>query len=111
MGKKSRDKGRLFETSIVTAHKLEGLSAQRVPLSGGAGGMFSGDVVIEGYTAECKIRAGGFKQLYQWIEPDEIDFLIVRADRQPRLYVLPEAMWFTLISCAASFLEKGDPES
>jgi hypothetical protein len=35
---------------------------------------------------ECKARADGFRQLYDWLQ--ERDVLIVKADRQERLVVL-----------------------
>lgn len=54
----------------------------------------AGDLKLNGLLVECKRRKGGsgFKSLYDWLEQDEADLLVVRADRQPRLYVIPEPL-------------------
>lgn len=71
MGKFSRSKGKRFETEIVHRLKDGGLPAERVPLSGGAGGSFTGDVIFRHNGADLKLeakkRATGFTQIYQWI--------------------------------------------
>lgn len=91
MGKKSRDKGNRVERLIVKAIIAHGLDAQRVPLSGAALGRFSGDILTtvagENWTGECKARARGFAQLYDWL--GEHEFLVVKADHKPPLVVLP----------------------
>jgi len=90
MGKMQRDKGNRFERSAVNIFRGFGIQAQRVPLSG-ATEYAKGDVefVLQGktYRAECKARGSGFKQLYSW--PDGNDLLIIKADRQPALVVIP----------------------
>ena len=68
MGRKSRSKGLLNERQIVNLLKEIGLTAQRVPLSGAAGGLFAGDIVIDGQVYEAKIKATGFKQIYDWLD-------------------------------------------
>ena len=93
MGKKSRDKGAKFEREVVNFHRDMGIASERVTLSGAMKGSYAGDVVIHGMTAECKIRANGFKELYGWLEHDDADFLVIRADRRKPLYVLPEETW------------------
>ena len=90
MGKSQRDKGNRFEREIVHKHRDAGIDAERVPLSGSAGGTFTGDVLIAGGTlkAECKARkdGAGFKVLNNWLEGN--DLLFVKADReQPRVYM------------------------
>ena len=45
-GKSSRDKGLRVEREIVNALRELGVDAERVPLSGSAGGSFSGDFNI-----------------------------------------------------------------
>lgn len=82
MGKRSRDKGARAEREFA---KL--ISGERVPLSGAAGGQFTGDVVGLGLRWECKRRANGFRQLYGWLE--NADALAVRADRREWLVVMP----------------------
>ena len=63
----------------------------RVPLSGAARGRFGGDVSIPllgvDRRVEVKCRGTGFRQLYAWL--DGADFLIVRADRNEPLVVVP----------------------
>lgn len=82
-GKAPRRKGDIGEREVA---KL--LGGQRIPLSGAAGGDFSGDVVVPGLgVGEVKRRRDGFKQLYKWIESN--DFLAIRADRQEWLVVMP----------------------
>ena len=85
MGKKSRDKGYRLEHELVQKLQEMGFSAERVPLSGGAGGSFTGDLIINGKKAEVKGRATGFKEIYKWLEP--VNFLFIRADRQEWLVV------------------------
>jgi hypothetical protein len=68
-----------------------GLSAERVPLSGSAGGRFVGDLLLtlagRDHIVEVKCRGNGFAQLYEWL--DGRDILIVKADRRDPLVVLP----------------------
>lgn len=82
MGKSQRDKGNRSEREFA---KLTG--GERVPLSGAAGGSYTGDVIALGMTWECKVRADGFKQLYTWLEGR--DALAVKADRKGWLAVIP----------------------
>ena len=46
MGKMSRDKGARRERELVNIFKDNNIHAERVPLSGAAGGRFSGDVDV-----------------------------------------------------------------
>ena len=89
-GRRSRDKGNRTERGIVAALQAAGFAAVRVPLSGSAGGRFSGDVVMpllgRDLCLEVKARADGFRELYSWL--DERDVLIVKADRQEALVVV-----------------------
>ena len=98
-GKPSRDKGCRFERSIVNAFKANDIEAKRVPLSGAADG-FKGDVLVEGkgktYQLELKARQSGFKQLYGWLDGN--DALVVKADRQEALVILPLSEFISLIA-------------
>ena len=101
MGKSQRDKGNREERYIVQCLRDAGHSAERVPLSGAAGGSFADDIraVIRGIyvTIEAKARKNGtgFALLYRWL--GNADILTVRADRQERLYVVPEKVFLKLI--------------
>ena len=89
-GKRSRDKGQRIEREIVNLHREIGVDAERVPLSGAAGGTFDGDIVIAGtFKAEVKARAGGqgFKTLTRWLADHDVLFL--REDRETPLVVMP----------------------
>lgn len=100
MGKRSRDKGQREERAIVHTWQDEGIAAERIPLSGAAGGSFSGDVTIPiaGYDRlfEAKARGdgSGFKTLYRWLGSNF--GLFVRMDRSPRLVVLRESDFIDL---------------
>jgi hypothetical protein len=90
-GRRSRDKGNRTERAIVAFLQNSGFAAERVPLSGSAGGKYVGDVTIpllgRDMCVEVKVRAHGFGQLYAWLDGREI--LIVRQDRREPLVILP----------------------
>lgn len=90
-GRASRDKGNRLERSIVRLLQDQGLSAERVPLSGAAGGSYLGDLTVpvlgRDLCIEAKARATGFAQIYSWLE--NRDVLIVKADRRDALVILP----------------------
>ncbi len=89
-GRRSKQKGDRFEREIVNRFLAEGISAERVPLSGAAGGSYTGDLTVavngQDWLGECKSRASGFKQLYDWLGSNRL--LFVRSDRNPGLVVL-----------------------
>ena len=88
-GKKHRRKGDRVEREIVHLLRSHGIEAERVPLSGAAGGSFSGDVLIAGaYRAEVKARSNGegFRMLEAWLEGS--DLLILKRDRRPPMVVM-----------------------
>jgi len=92
MGKSQRDKGNRNERQLVNIFRAYGIDAKRVPLSGSAEG-FKGDIIanIQGqaWRIESKVRGNGngFKQLYGWLTGN--DALVVKADRQQALVVMP----------------------
>ena len=90
-GRASRDKGNRAERAIVKFLQERGFAAERVPLSGAAGGSYIGDLTVPILGAdrivEVKVRADGFRELYRWLEARDI--LIVRADRSEPLVVVP----------------------
>lgn len=104
MGKFSRAKGQRIERELVQLHKESGIDCERVPLSGAAGGSFSGDLVIGGkYTGEVKSRASGegFKTLERW--KGDHDVLFLRRDRQRPLVVLDFDLYAELVRSMRKF--------
>jgi hypothetical protein len=103
MGKASRDKGLRFERSLVNACQEVGLGAERIPLSGAAGGSFCGDVTVpiqgQDQKIECKNRKAGFKQLYDWLPGNYA--LAIKQDRADTLVVLRLADFLTLAKLPA----------
>ena len=90
-GRRSREKGNKVERAIVRALQEHGLGAERVPLSGSAGGSYVGDSTVPllgvDRCVEVKARANGFRELYAWL--DGRDLLVIKADRRVPLVVLP----------------------
>jgi Holliday junction resolvase len=90
-GRSSRDKGNRAERAIVRFLQERGFAAERIPLSGSAGGSFIGDLTVPvlgvDRVIEVKVRANGFRELYAWLE--QRDLLIVKADRKEPLIILP----------------------
>ncbi len=85
---KSRDKGNRIEREIVHRHLDMGIAAERVPLSGAAGGSFKGDIQIGDLRGEVKARRAGqgFKTLERWLGDN--DLLFLRRDRAEPLVVM-----------------------
>jgi hypothetical protein len=106
-GRRSRLKGDRTERALVRLLQDAGFGAERIPLSGSAGGKFSGDLSIPllgiDRTAEVKCRANGFRELYGWL--DGRSLLIVKADRREPLLVVP---WRLAIEIATA-AERGRP--
>ena len=90
MAKFSRDKGAREERGLVNQFQEAGIAAERIPLSGAAGGSFGGDVTVpvlgQDWRFESKIRASGFKQIYEWLGAHR--GLFIRSDRNPALVVM-----------------------
>jgi hypothetical protein len=90
-GRASRDKGNRAERAIVKFLQERGFAAERVPLSGSAGGSYLGDLTVPilnvDRVVEVTCRADGFRELYRWLI--DRDILIVRADRSEPLVILP----------------------
>ena len=89
-GLKSKRKGYEFERETVNKLQDMGLAAERIPLSGGQGGSFAGDLrcPVQGRNRvfECKRRAAGFKFI---TDSMGANFgLIVRDDKSPTLVIL-----------------------
>ena len=83
-GRASRQKGDRFERQLVRLLQDHAFGAERVPLSGSAGGSYTGDFTVpllgRDLRVEAKARATGFATLYGWLEGR--DALVVKADRK-----------------------------
>ena len=90
-GRASRDKGNRMERALVLQLQAAGFAAERVPLSGSAGGSYLGDLTVpllgRDLCVEAKARKDGFRELYRWLA--ERDLLVVKADRREPLVVIP----------------------
>jgi hypothetical protein len=90
-GRRPKAKGNRLERQLVDLLQRAGIAAERVPLSGSAGGKYAGDLSIPvlgiDRCCECKARSKGFGQLYAWL--DQRDLLIIRQDRREPLVVIP----------------------
>ena len=104
MTARSKRKGSRIEREHVNALRELGFDAERVPLSGGAGGSFSGDVVIRlpfgELRAESKGRKNGegFATLERWL--GSLDVLFLKRDRTTPMVVLPWATFSKLLEAA-----------
>jgi Holliday junction resolvase len=89
-GARNRRKGNRTERETVSILQEAGIAAERMPLSGAAGGSFIGDVLVPvlgvDRRLEVKCRAGGFVQIYKWLASHY--GLVVRADRSEPLIIL-----------------------
>ena len=108
-GRHSRNKGAREERFLVRLLQEQGFAAERVPLSGAAGGRFSGDVSVpvlgDDWTIESKVRANGFRELYGWLADNHA--LVVRADRREPLVVLPLRRTLTVLVIAEKYRTGG----
>ena len=95
----SRDKGGRVERELVNKLKDAGMAAERVPLSGAAGGTFSGDVLIQDtLIAEVKARkeGAGFKTLEGWLGDN--DMLLLKRNNADPIAVLPWDLLITFLT-------------
>lgn len=90
MSNPSKRKGSGFERQVVAILQEAGIAAERVPLSGAAGGSHTGDVDCpvrgEDKKLECKRRRAGFKTIYGWLGANYA--LAIRDDHTEPLVVL-----------------------
>jgi len=86
----SRIKGSIGEREVVKVFLAAGIKARRVPLSGAAGGYYSGDVIAgppdDELRIEVKRRASGFKRIYDWLQDNAA--VVFRGDRKEWLVCL-----------------------
>jgi Holliday junction resolvase len=101
-GRRSRQKGDRTERTVVRLLQEAGFAAERMPLSGSAGGSFTGDLTVPvlgiDRRVEVKCRGTGFAQLYRWLTG--ADLLIVKRDRDEPLVVLPMSLAIEIAKAA-----------
>ena len=92
----SRNKQRGYELEAETVKHWQGLGVEckRVFGSGAykqqLGDEHAGDLMLSGFTVECKRKKSGCKFLYDSLAQDDADMLVVRQDRAARLYIMNE---------------------
>ena len=105
MASRSRQKGNRAEREIVDLHRELGIEAQRVPLSGSAGGRFAGDVQVYPFgsdappiSGEVKARGQGqgFATISRWLGNNDV--LYLRQDRAAPFMVVPWRTWEKLLA-------------
>jgi len=98
-GRKSKDKGYRHENQTAKRWRAKGLDCVRMPLSGALGGQWAGDLraTICGreLVIQLKALADGWKGIYSAIRNH--DCLIIKADHEDPLVVMPEALFLSLI--------------
>jgi hypothetical protein len=101
-GRRPRNKGRRLEQQLAAFLQRAGIAAERVPLSGSAGGKYSGDLSVPilgvDRVCECKCRSKGFDQLYRWL--DQRELLFVRQDWCAPLVILPIGLFIEIALAA-----------
>tara|TARA_R100001443_G_scaffold9437_1_gene19055 strand:- start:365 stop:736 length:372 start_codon:yes stop_codon:yes gene_type:complete len=93
----NKRRGYEVEREVVKLWEGLGVPVKRVLASGAFkhfGKDLAGDVKLNGLRVEVKRRKNGtgFASLYNWFKQDDADILVVRADKMPRLYVIPEVL-------------------
>src|SRR5438477_132694 len=86
MANRSAQKGTRFEVACVNRLRELGLEAQRVPLSGAAGGQFGSDIVVAHRKIECKTRKRFIGQFLGWLEGNFA--LFVKQDKSETLVIM-----------------------
>jgi Holliday junction resolvase len=89
-GRASRQKGNRVERGVVAVFQEHGCAAERVPLSGSAGGSFSSDITVpilnQDKKIEVKARASGFRRIRDWLVGNYA--VVTKAGREPALITL-----------------------
>ena len=102
MSARNKQRGYELEKDTVDIWRTLGVACRRVFGSGSykkpLGPDYAGDLVLdERFTVECKRRKSGFKLLYDAFDQDDADIVVVRQDRNERLYVLKEKTMVRLL--------------
>jgi Holliday junction resolvase len=100
-GRSAKRKGTRVEQGLVRQLIELGLVCSRVPLSGAAGGNFSGDIHLElrGRVHKVEVKARReFRTLHNWLARGGANLLLLKADRQGPLVVLPLSFFAELVN-------------
>lgn len=102
MSARNKQRGYELEKETVDFWRTLGVACRRVFGSGSykkhLGPDYAGDLVLDDrFTVECKRRKSGFKLLYDAFDQDDADIVVVRQDRNERLYVLKEKTMVRLL--------------
>ena len=94
MPNRNKQRGYELERETVLFWEKQGAEVQRV-LSSGAYKHYSddlaGDIKLGPYVVEAKRKKSGFKFLYDALDQDDVnDMLVLKQDRHRRIYVLEE---------------------
>ena len=105
MANRNKQRGYELEKETADFWKANGVEARRVFASGAyarLGEEFEGDVKLAGrYIIEAKRKKTGFKFLYQALDQGGgSDMIVVREDRNRRLYVMEEDTVLDLLRLA-----------
>jgi hypothetical protein len=99
MPNRSRQKGDRFERECVNTLRAKGIEAERVPLSGAAGGSYASDLRVRIGAAkvpiECKTRKRAWSDLFGWLPGNFA--LFIKADRTDTLVVMSLETFVNLI--------------
>ena len=96
----NKQRGYQLEAETRAFWQDAGFECRRVFASGAykqLGDEFKGDLVLQGLRVECKRKKSGWKQLYQALDQDQADLLVVREDRARRLYIMEESTVLKLL--------------
>jgi hypothetical protein len=111
MPNRNKKRGYELEAETVRYWQAVGVEAKRVFASGAhkqhLGQEHAGDLMLSGYTVEAKRKKSGYKFLYDALDQDQSDMLVVKQDRHRRLYILEERTLFNLFLQAG--VAKGPP--
>ena len=104
MSARNKARGYELEAECRNFWIENGFSARRTLASGAykkqLGASEAGDGWLEEFRFEAKRQKSGFKFLYKSLAQDDADILVVRQDRSPRIYILPEQSLLRLMTKA-----------
>lgn len=89
-GRAPKQKGDRYERDRVNALQALGIFAERVPMSGAAGGSYDEDLIVavqnEDWKVQCKVKNDRFGNFYEWLKTARAVFF--KRDRDKTLVVM-----------------------